>query len=300
MTILSYPASDNSYLHHEKREKPMTLMTNTTSPPPFGQLLKLWRAKRRYSQLDLSLASNVSQRHISFLESGRSQPSRDMVLQLATTLEMPLEAQNSLLTAAGYAPFYQESNWHAPQLRPVQQALDFMLAQQEPYPAVVLNERWELYQQNGGALSLLNWLLTPEDLMAHVAAHGELNLMRLLFDPAGLRPWVEDWTYVAGCLIQRIHREALAAGGSEPLQALLDELLSYTAVPQSWQAPDWSAEQVPLLTMTFNREGQRATLFSTVAVLGMPYDITLQKVRVETFYPADEATDAWLKALAEA
>lgn len=250
----------------------------------FGRLLKQWRENRGFSQLDLALTSNVSQRHISFLESGRANPSKDMILELATVLDIPLREQNVMLTAAGFAPIYTQSDLNDPQVEPIRKAIDFMLRKHEPYPAVVVDRYWNLLQSNHAATNLMNLLIAAElDQL-----ESPINLMRLMFDPDGLRPAVANWEEVAGYLIQRVHREAVAEGQSDQSMALLKQLLAYPDVPNrnlNWQ---WHS---PLLTVNFIKGEFQLNFFSTIATLGTPRDVTLQELRIECMFPADSLTE---------
>jgi transcriptional regulator with XRE-family HTH domain len=254
-----------------------------------------WRRKRGLSQLDLALASAVSQRHISFLESGRAQPSRDMVLRLAMVLDIPLRAQNMLMIAAGFAPIYQERDLTDPEMRQVRKALDCLLRQQEPYPAMVIDRRWNLLVGNEAATQLLAWLRDPASMPAHMRADGRLNLLRALCHPDGLRPYIQNWPTVAGWLIERIHREAVADGQSDTTMALLREVLAYPEVPRAWQIPNWEAPHEPLLTVVLAKDDRVLQFLTTITTFGTPHDITLQELRVECFFPADEATERLLQ-----
>ncbi|MUL36094.1 helix-turn-helix domain-containing protein [Gloeocapsopsis dulcis] len=258
----------------------------------FGHCLRQWRDRRGLSQLDLAVISSVSQRHISFLESGRANPSRDMILELATVLDIPLREQNVMLTAAGFAPIYSESDLHDPQVEPVRKALDFILHKQEPYPAVVIDRYWNLLQSNSAATHFMNLLIEPQALQKF----DRVNLMSLMFDPQGLRPFVANWQEVAGHLIRRVHREAVVEGQSEKSIALLNELLAYPDAPQSWRDLQWEWH-TPLLTVNFVKGDRCFNFFSTIATLGTPYDITLQEVRVECLFPADEVTEENIRKL---
>lgn len=263
----------------------------TVTPPTlFGDLIKQWRKQRGFSQLSLSLASNVSQRHISFLESGRSQPSREMILQLAEILDIPLRDQNKMLTVAGFAPVFTESDLSAPELAPINQALKFILRQQEPYPAVVMDRYWNQLDSNQAAQHLLYWLVNPEQLRPCMAPSGQLNLMKAMLHPQGLRPVVANWEAIAPHLVRRVHRESLAKGQNETSQALLQELLSYPDVAGLWPSKVSESWQAPLLIVNFVKDQLRLQFFSTIATLGTPYDITLQELRVECLFPGDEAT----------
>jgi transcriptional regulator with XRE-family HTH domain len=249
------------------------------------------------SQLDLALASEGSQRHISFLESGRSQPSRDMVLRLATVLDIPLRGQNVMLVAAGFAPIYQARGLNDPELHQVHKALDCMLRQQEPYPAIVVDRHWNLHIGNDAAGRLLNWLMDPHMSQNFPEQDGPFNLLRLLFHPQGVRPYIRNWHVVAGHLIERLHREAIIDGQSDATVALLHELLAYPDVPRAWHLPNWEASQAPVLTVELAKAELTLSFFTTLTTLGTPYDITLQELRLECFFPADATTEDHIKAL---
>jgi transcriptional regulator with XRE-family HTH domain len=257
----------------------------------FGLLLKQWRSQRGFSQLDLAVTSQVSQRHISFLESGRAKPSREMVLQLAEVLEIPLRHQNLMLTAAGFAPIHAETNLSAPEMASIRKALDFMLRQQEPYPAIVVDRYWNLLLTNNAATHLLTTFIAPEQLQTHFYRDGKVNLMRAMFHPQGLRPFVVNWEDFSGHLLQRLHREAIADGESEQSRALPDELMNYPGIAETWQQTDRTAQNTMLLTVHLKRDDLELQFFSTIATLGTPYDITLQELRIECLFPADEITD---------
>jgi transcriptional regulator with XRE-family HTH domain len=263
----------------------------------FGRVLRTWRRKRAMSQLDLALASEVSQRHISFLESGRSQPSRDMVLRLATVLDVPLREQNVLLAAAGYTQLYKARELTDPELQQIRKALECMLQQQEPYPAMVVDRHWHMHMGNVASRRLLMWLVDPQKMQCFCTPDGHLNLLRLLFHPDGLRPYIGNWYDVAGHLIERLHREAATDGQSDTTMTLLNEILAYPEVPHAWHLPNWEAWQAPVLTLDLAKGGLALRFFSTITTLGTPHDITLQDLRLECFFPADEATEQNIKAL---
>jgi transcriptional regulator with XRE-family HTH domain len=257
----------------------------------FGVLLKQWRSQRGFSQLDLAVTSQVSQRHISFLESGRAKPSREMVLQLAEVLEIPLRQQNLMLTAAGFAPIHAETDLSAPEMASIRKALDFMLRQQEPYPAIVVDRYWNLLLPNNAATRLLTAFIAPEQLQTHFYRDGKINLMRAMFHPQGLRPFIVNWKDFSGHLLQRLHREAIADGESEQSKALLNELMSYPGIHEVWHTSDRTAQNTMLLTVHLKRADLELQFFSTIATLGTPYDITLQELRIECLFPANEITE---------
>ncbi len=259
---------------------------------PVGALLKQWRGVRRLSQLDLALAADTSARHLSFIETGRAQPSRAMVLRLAEALEVPLRDRNGMLAAAGFAPHYRESALSDASMSEVRRALDLMLAQHEPYPALVINSRYDLLMANQGAARMMAGL-------GMVGSDGPPNVLRTLFDPNGARASVENWEEVARALLERSRREAALTGGDQAMADLTEELLSYPGVPEAWRAaPDRDAELPPLLNVVFALGDLRLAWFSTIATFGTPQDITLQELHIECFYPADEATEIWARQTA--
>jgi transcriptional regulator with XRE-family HTH domain len=260
-------------------------------PDSFGTLLKQWRSQRGFSQLDLAVTSEVSQRHISFLESGRAKPSREMVLQLASVLEIPLRQQNLMLTAAGFAPIHAETDLLAPEMTSVRRAIDFMLQKQEPYPAFAIDRYWNLLLTNNAATRLLTAFIDSDKLQTLFYLDGKINLMRVMFHPQGLRPFIVNWEEFSGHLLQRLHREAIAEGESEQSTSLLNELMNYPGVSEIWHTSSRTAQNALLLTVHLKRNALELQFFSTIATLGTPYDITLQELRIECLFPADEATE---------
>ena len=265
----------------------------------FGMLLKQWRARRNFSQLDLALSSEVSQRHISFLESGRAKPSQAMVLQLATVLEIPLRQQNLLLSAAGFAPIHTETDLSAPEMAPVRKAIDLMLHKHEPYPAFAVDRYWNLLLTNKGATRLLDAFIASEKLHRLFYTDGKINLLRVMFHPQGLRPFMVNWESIASHTLQRLHREMLVERESDLSTVLMNELMSYPDVARIWQIDRDRAEHTLLLNTHFKREELELKFFSTIATLGTPDDITLQELRLECLFPADETTEHNWQQLSE-
>ncbi|MEP0913862.1 helix-turn-helix domain-containing protein [Leptolyngbya sp. GB1-A1] len=277
----------------------MQQRTNASNPTldSFGLLLKQWRSQRGFSQLDLAVTSQVSQRHISFLESGRAKPSREMVLQLAEVLEIPLRQQNLMLTAAGFTPIHAETDLSAPEMASIRKAIDFMLRQQEPYPAIVVDRYWNLLLTNHAANRLLNAFIAPEELQARFYRDGKVNLMRAMFHPQGFRPFVINWDDFSVHLLQRLHRETIAEGESEQSKTLLNELMSYPGIAEVWQPFTRTTQNAMLLTVHLKRGNLELEFFSTIATLGTPYDITLQELRIECLFPANDSTEHHWKQL---
>jgi transcriptional regulator with XRE-family HTH domain len=196
-----------------------------------GELLRHWRATRRLSQLALALEASTTARHLSFIESGRSQPSPEMVLRLARALDVPIRERNQLLLAAGYAPLYRETGLDSAQAAQVRAALARMLAAHEPFPAVVMDRHWNVVTANSAADAFFGWLLGERK------AGEPANVIRLMFDPGGLRPFVANWEAAAEALIQRVHREAVGGIPDPGTLALLAEVLAYPGVPSQWLSP---------------------------------------------------------------
>src|SRR6201991_3756676 len=202
-------------------------------PGELGNLLRYWRDVRGMSQLDLSLEAGVSQRQISFIESGRSVPGRDTLLTLAQTLDVPLRERNALLLAAGYAPMYSEAPWDAAEMQSVVRALERVMRQHEPFPAIVMDRHWNVLMTNDAAPRFFNCFIDM------AARQGPRNMLHLMFDPHGMRPFVADWDSVSRSLLQRVHREAPGHVIDGDTTRLLDELLAYPGVPRDWQT--WHA-----------------------------------------------------------
>jgi transcriptional regulator with XRE-family HTH domain len=263
---------------------------------PVGQLIKHWRERRRLSQLSLAVDAEISTRHLSFIETGRSQPSRDMVLLLARALEVPPRGRNDLLTAAGYAPVYRETALESPEMTDVRRALDFILRQQEPFPGLVIDGHWNLLMANQGASRLMGLFLEPGDAEA---VGGRPNAMRLFYHPRGLRPYIVNWEPTAAALIQWLHLDLARGIGDAETRRLLEELLSYPDVPQKWRTLDLDLAPVPFLAVQMRKGDLDVKFFSTLTSLGVPYDITLHELRVECFFPADRASETRLRTLSE-
>jgi transcriptional regulator with XRE-family HTH domain len=253
------------------------------TPPGFAERLVRWRKRRSLSQLQLALTAECSQRHISFLELGRTKPSREMVLRLATALDVPLRPANEMMLAAGYAPVWSETALDAQALAPIRHALDYMLTQQEPFPAVVADRRWNVLQANKGALALVEFVVGP------LAPGAALNLADVLVAPDMLRLHLANWAEVVRYFLRSVEADAVADGTAETA-ALLRRLLSYEGVRSALAAAAPIAVEAPVLPMHFRKGDTELRLFTTIATLGTPQDITLQELRIESFFPMDDAT----------
>lgn len=248
-------------------------------------MLKTWRQKRRLSQLDLALSSGVSQRHVSFLESGRAKPSRNMILQLSETLEVPLRERNDWLSAAGFAPVFKARPLDDPQMNQVMGAVRMMLANHEPFPAVAIDRAWNIRMSNTPFDRMSS--LLGSDLWTRVGGTHR-NLMRLFFHPGGIRPFVTNWAAVAPLLWHRAQREAEALGGQE-MKQVLAELSPHQDSHTLWAAED--AALVPVLPLEFTKDGLQISLFTVIATFGTAQDVTADELRIESLFPADEATE---------
>jgi len=271
----------------------MSVLSPALGRAGVGDLLRDWRQRRRLSQLDLSVEAEVSARHLSFVETGRSKPSRELVLHLAEHLDVPLRERNSLLLAAGYAPAYQERSLEDADMDPVRAALDLILSGHEPYPAVIVDRRWDLVTANGAALSLFTAGVAPALL------EPPINVYRLGLHPDGLASRVRNLPEYSAHLLTRLQREVALTGDAE-LAALLDEVRGYPDLthPSSAAVPDPAA--MLFLPMRFvGPDDVELSFFSTLATFGTALDITVAELSIEAFFPADAATQAALRARAD-
>jgi transcriptional regulator with XRE-family HTH domain len=252
-----------------------------------GELLREWRRQRRLSQLDLAMASAVSPRHLSFIETGRAQPSREMILHLAQRLDVPLRERNRLLLAAGYAPVFGERSLDDREMAPVREALARFLASHEPYPALVMDSHWNIVAAN----RVIDFLTqgVADELLAPPA-----NVLRIALHPQGMAPRIVNFADWSGYLLERLRREIVATRDQE-LAALREELTSYPGVTPN---PDdaQSANRI-LLLHELRLDNAALALFSTTTTFGTARHVTLAELTIEAFYPADAQTAT---ALAEA
>lgn len=255
-------------------------------PTRIGGLLREWRQRRRLSQLDLALAADTSARHLSCVETGRSAPSREMVLRLCRTLEVPLRERNTLLVAAGFAPAYPESSLDDAHLASARAALDHMLAAHEPYPAVAVDRWWNAVTANA-ALSVLTDDVPPQLL-------AEPNVYRLVLHPRGLVARLANPRQVREQLLERLARQVDTTGDPR-LRDLYDEVRGYPVTEADSEDSDprhAGPFQVPIRVRTPAGE---LSLFGTMATFGAPADVTLSELAVEFFYPLDEFTARYLR-----
>ncbi|MCF7533635.1 helix-turn-helix domain-containing protein [Pseudomonas petrae] len=253
-----------------------------------GGLLRYWRDVRGVSQLALSLDAGISQRQISFIESGRSVPGRQTLLDLAQSLEVPLRERNMLLLSAGYAPMYSEAGWSTQEMARVSAAARRVLEQQEPFPALVMDRYWNVLEVSRSTLHFFNCFI---DMTART---GPRNMLHLIFDPQGLRPHIANWEVVARSLIQRVRRESLGQVIDPQTRHLLDALFAYPEVRAEWQSQGFSGSEsgLPMVPLGFLHQGAVLNYFSMVSTVGTPLTVASQELRIECMFPADDATDA--------
>ena len=256
---------------------------SASAAPQLGELLRYWRQERGKSQLDLSLDTGISQRHLSFVESGRSVPSRDFLSTVSDALNIPLRERNALLLASGYAPLYSEQGMDGEQMAIVTRAIDRMLQQHEPHPALVLDRYWNVIRTNEAAPRFFGSFIDLE------ARPKPRNLLDLMFDPRGMRPFIEEWEKVAGGLLQRVRREAVGQVMDAEIAKLLERLREYPGVEA---LKPLLAAQSPVLPITFRRGDERLAYFSLITTVGTPQCITAQELRVECMFPYSERPSA--------
>ncbi|MEM9203948.1 MAG: helix-turn-helix transcriptional regulator [Actinomycetota bacterium] len=266
-------------------------MSDTTLVATFGEELRRWRDARRYSQLALAAEADVSQRHLSFLETGRSKPSREMVLHLARVLELPLRDQNTLLAAAGFAPEFSERSLDDPDLDEVRHILETVVHAHGHIPAYVVDRGWDLVLANHAALAVTN--LVGADLAPDVA----MNAMRTCLHPDGLRQVIVDWERFATVLLHRLEREAIERPFDQRLAALVTEARTYPGVAELPARPPLPSGNDLLVPMVVDTPMGQLSFISMIATIGAPFDVTLEELRLETLLPADRHTEAVLREL---
>jgi transcriptional regulator with XRE-family HTH domain len=258
---------------------------------PIGDHLRAWRQRRRLSQLDLALEAEISTKHLSFLETGRSQPSRDMVLKLAEQLEIPLRERNVLLVAAGYAPVFPERPLADPAMQPARKAVDLVLKGHEPYPAIAIDRHWTLVAHNAAIPPLLS-VADPSLLQP------PLNVLRLSLHPKGLAPRIANLAEWRAHLLARL-RQQIDVTADAVLTKLFEELAAYPGLdgarsPRTNVNDEYAGVVVPLQLAT---DAGTLSLFSTTTIFGTPVDVTLSELAIESFFPADAATADMLRGV---
>jgi transcriptional regulator with XRE-family HTH domain len=270
-------------------------------PSGVGPLLRRWRESRHLSQLDLAEEAEVSARHISFLETGRAAPSKEMLLTLSNALDVPFRERNLLLLAAGYAPVYGETRLDDPRMSQVRAVVEIVLRSNEPRSALAYDRHWNVVMANEAFIRFVTVMLgePPAGLVPlQVATPPRVNVLHLLFDPTKLRKVIVNWEASAKALLNEAHRR-LAWARDDRLKELIAEVLSYPGVPSRWREPDLEGPHGLILPMELDLDGKMARMFSTVTTVQSPHDVTLQELHVEVFYPADAETEAVLRGYEE-
>lgn len=260
----------------------------TVAAPGVGELIRDWRRRRRLSQLDLAVEAEVSTRHLSFVETGRSRPSRELVLHLAKYLDVPLRERNHLLLAAGFAPAYTQTPLEAEEMSAVREAIDKLLTSHEPYPAVIVDGRWNVVSTNRPMDALLEGV-APELL------RPPANALRVALHPDGMARQIVNFGEYSDHLMARLRRRLLASPDPQ-LAALRDELHAYLRVSDERTASRDPAEML-FSPLVMGMDGRQLTFFSTIATFGTALDITLAELSIEAFYPADPETTAAVREM---
>ena len=264
-------------------------MTTDLAEPPAGRLLREWRQRRRRSQMDLALDVGVSTRHLSFVETGRSRPSAELIVALTQHLDVPLKDRNGVLVAAGYAPRYRRTALDDAAMPHVRQALHRLLDSHDPYPGVAIDRMWNVVIANGAAQRLTTAL--PSEL-----AGPPINVFRACLHIDGLARQTLNFADWAAYLVDRLHRIVAETADAE-VAALVEEVDAYPTVRALTNGSDGPPRGEPLLLVPWELQlgPDRLSLFTTLTTFGTPRDITLDELSIELFYPADAATDAWLR-----
>lgn len=269
----------------------MDLMTTVSYASPsadpltVGTLLRRWREIRCKPQLELAFDTGISQKHVSFVETGRSTPSRQMIVDIADALQIPLRERNAIFIAAGYAPIYRDEPLDAPSMQSIDRAVKRMLRQQEPFPAVVMDRYWNVIDTNAAAPAFFGRFT---DLSLRPKPR---NLLHLMFDPAGMQPFLLDWEKTAASLLARLRREAIGHVSDARTQALLTELTAYPTAPKDLRQGS-NADVLPMIPLRFRLGHHTLDLFSMITTVGTPQAIAAQELRIETMFPADDLTES--------
>ncbi|MFI7060348.1 helix-turn-helix domain-containing protein [Kribbella sp. NPDC050124] len=264
----------------------MAVTIEETFQRPVGELLRGWRERRRLSQLELANRVEVSTRHVSFVETGRSKPSREMVLRLAEQLDVPLRDRNQLLLAGGFAPIFSEASLHSPSMLAIRTTLRRLLKAHEPYPALVVDRWWNIVEHNAG-IAIFTTDVDEKLLKAPI------NALRLTLHPDGMARRLTNAAEVRAAALASLQRQVSSTADPE-LQDLYDELRGYAAGDQ----PVHPGPAEVVVPMNLRHEGHELSLLTTIATFGTPLDVTVSELMIESFYPADEPTGDFLRGLA--
>lgn len=269
-------------------------MASIAAGREFPAHCRQWRLHRKLSQLELAMEANVSQRHISWLETGRSKPSREMVIRLSQALDIPLRERNTLLQAAGFAAVYSERSLQEPDMAPVLDALNRVLEHHNPLPAIVVDRFWNIVMKNEAAELLFSLAEPGEQFLQDMGEQALQNLAALTLHPDGIRSFISNWEQAAPEFIRRLKREATSSSDTRHLEWLQKLLDLAEPIPE----PDLAEEQLlPVLPLVLQRDDLQLSLFSVISSFGTAQDVTAEELRVETFYPGDSATEEFFQAM---
>lgn len=266
-------------------------MSTQITVKDFRAELRHWRHQRKLSQLDLALSANVSQRHVSWLETGRSRPSREMIVRLSQAMDIPLRQRNVLLQAAGFAAIYRETELDQPIMEPVLNALKHVLTHHNPFPAFVIDRLWNIKMSNQAADNLLERLGDIDAMWQAVGDNGQRNLALLTLHPQGLRPMINNWDTALPAFIRRLKHEAISAGSGET-KDYIEYMIGLAGEPEQRQI---EMDLLPILPLEISLDSHQLNVFSVISTFGTPQDLTTDELRVEAFYPADTGTELLLR-----
>jgi transcriptional regulator with XRE-family HTH domain len=269
------------------------------SAASFSVLLKRYRKRQGRSQLETSLEANVSQRHLSFLESGRSKPSREMILSLSEALELPLRERNRLLASSGFISLYKERSLDHSEMKAINDALALSLFHHEPYPAIVVDRNWNMIMCNDSTTRFLGLLGDPEKIWQKVGCRSNKNIYRLTFHSSGMKPLISNWLDLAKTLLSRLHREANADPENNELNILLKDMIQASGIDMSAHTSEEPHSLAPIIPMEITLGNMTLKMVSMISSFGTAQDITTEELKVETFYPMDDITISFFKRMAE-
>jgi len=282
----------------EFSEKEVDVQLAASTPDMgFCEYFRSWRQYRKLSQLELALEAGVSQRHVSWLETGRSNPSREMVIRLSEAMDMPLRERNAFLQAAGFASLYSENSLEEPAMQAVYETIRRVLEHHDPMPAVVVDRLWNVRMTNAGADMMFSLAGDHGDIWRSVGDTGEHNLALFTEHPHRLRTYISNWDEAAPEFIRRLKREALASGDRH-MKAKFSEIVEL-AGPLADSADIGRAPLMPVLPLEISVNGMNLSLFSVITTFGTPQDITTEELRIEAFYPNDLKTQQVFEAFSK-
>lgn len=263
----------------------------------FPSMIKTWRSLKKYSQLALACDAGISQRHLSFLESGRAKPSREMIINLSEVLEIPLRDRNTMLGAAGFAPMYKERALNDEEMQPVYDALQRSITHHEPYPAIVVDGDWNLIMANNATMFMMSLLGEPDKIWEDVDPSGKKNIYRLTFHPKGLRSLISNWEILAPQMLARLQKEVNEDPNNSALAYLLNDISNMSGNDEELFKAPHNLALMPVLPMEISLNGMKLNLFSMISTFGTAVDVTASELKIESFFPADPQTDQVLKTI---